>query len=57
MSLEQWANSGWLRPHQTRPEEIQDLLAIVKRDLADATGNISADWRPHCPPTALRRRE
>lgn len=45
MSLEQWANNGWLRPHQTSAREIQDLLAIVKRDLADAQGEISADWR------------
>ncbi len=45
MSLKQWANSGWLRPHEASPGEIQDLLAIVKRDLADAEGDISADWR------------
>src|SRR6266704_5597146 len=45
MSLQQWANNGWLRPHQSSPREIQDLLAIVRRDLADAEGNISADWR------------
>jgi hypothetical protein len=45
MSLQQWAGNGWLRPHQTSPKEIQDLLAIVKRDLADAQGNISADWQ------------
>ena len=45
MSLRQWANSGWLRPHPTSPKEIQALLAIVKRDLADAEGDISADWR------------
>ncbi len=45
MSLKQWANNGWLRPHTTSPKEIQDLLAIVKRDLADATGDISADWQ------------
>jgi hypothetical protein len=45
MSLPQWANNGWLRPHETSPEEIQDLLAIVKRDLADAEGDISADWQ------------
>ena len=36
MSLQQWANNGWLRPHRSSPEEIQDLLAIVRRDLADA---------------------
>jgi hypothetical protein len=45
MSLQQWANNGWLKPHRTSPQEIQDLLAIVKRDLADAEGDISADWR------------
>ncbi len=45
MSLKQWASNGWLRPHKTSPKEIQDLLAIVKRDLADATGDISADWQ------------
>jgi hypothetical protein len=45
MSLQQWANNGWLKPHRTSPKEIQDLLEIVKRDLADANGDISADWR------------
>lgn len=45
MSLKQWASNGWLRPHKTSPKEIQDLLAIVKRDLADAAGDISADWQ------------
>lgn len=45
MSLRQWANNGWLRPHETSPKEIQDLLAIAKRDLADAKGDISADWQ------------
>lgn len=45
MSLKQWAENGWLRPHQTSPQEIGDLLAIVDRDLADAEGKISADWR------------
>jgi len=46
MSLQQWANNGWLKGHQTSPKEIQDLLKIVERDLADAVvGDISADWR------------
>jgi len=46
MSLQQWANNGWLKVHQTSPKEIQDLLKIVERDLADAVvGDISADWR------------
>ena len=34
-----------MRPHQTSPQEIDDLLAIVARDLADAGGAISTDWR------------
>ena len=45
MSLSQWANNGWLRPHQTSAKEVEDLLAIVKRDLADAESDISADWQ------------
>ena len=45
MSLQSWTNNGWLRPHKTSPQEIKDLLAIVDRDLADAKGDISADWR------------
>jgi hypothetical protein len=46
MSLQQWANNGWLKAHQTSPKEIQDLLKIVERDLADAVvGDLSADWR------------
>ena len=45
MSLKQWADNGWLRPHKSTPQEIADLLAIVERDLEDATHDISADWR------------
>lgn len=45
MSLQQWADNGWLRQHQTSPQEIADLFAIVARDLADAEGDISADWQ------------
>ena len=45
MSLQQWADNGWLRQHQTSQQEIADLFAIVARDLADAGGDISADWR------------
>ncbi len=45
MSLQQWANNGWLRAHQSSPQEIADLFSIVARDLADAEGDISADWR------------
>lgn len=45
MSLQDWANNGWLRAHQSSPQEIADLFGIVARDLADAEGDISADWR------------
>jgi hypothetical protein len=45
MSLQQWANNGWLRPHTSSAQEVANLLAIVERDLADAAGEISADWR------------
>lgn len=45
MNLKQWADNGWLRPHQTSRQEVGGLLAIVQRDLEDANGEISADWR------------
>jgi len=45
MTLKQWQDNGWLRPHATCPEEIGNLLAIVDRDLQDAHGGISPDWR------------
>lgn len=45
MSLESWANNGWLRPHQTNRQQVTDLLAIVVRDLADAHSSVSADWQ------------
>ena len=46
MTLKQWAANGWLKEHQSSAEEIGNLLAIVERDLKDATeGAVSADWR------------
>jgi len=45
MSLKQWADNGWLKPHRTSREEISNLLGIVERDLNDARKDISADWR------------
>ena len=38
-------DNGWLRRHATTRDEIANLLAIVDRDLADARGGISPDWR------------
>jgi hypothetical protein len=45
MTLQEWAGNGWLRPHTTSPEEIENLIKIVDRDLSDATEGISSDWR------------
>jgi hypothetical protein len=45
MSLQGWAESGWLRPHQTSLHEVRGLLAIVDRDLKDSAAPISPDWR------------
>ena len=45
MSLKQWVDNGWLKPHRTSRKEISSLLGIVERDLNDAQGDISSDWR------------
>jgi hypothetical protein len=45
MTLKQWADNGWLKPHATSPQEIHDLLAAVERDRADAQKDLSPDWR------------
>jgi hypothetical protein len=46
MTLKQWAENGWLRSHRTSPEEVDNLLSMVHRDLADSQEErISADWR------------
>ena len=45
MSLKQWADNGWLKPHRSSQKEISSLLSIVERDLTDARRDISSDWR------------
>ena len=45
MDLKQWVENGWLCSHRTSKEEIGNLLLIAERDLKDATGGISDDWR------------
>ena len=46
MSLQDWADNGWLKSHQTDRQEIAALLAIVERDLRDASNStLSADWQ------------
>lgn len=46
MTLQGWRNAGWIRPHNSSPEEIRDLFAIVDRELSDAANtSISEDTR------------
>jgi hypothetical protein len=45
VSLKQWADNGCVKPHRTSRKEINSLLRIVERDLNDARGDISSDWR------------
>ena len=46
MSLSQWQNNGWLRPHKTDKVEVANLLAIADRDIADAANSqLSDDWK------------
>jgi len=45
MTLKQWESNGWLKVQPASREEIRNLLAIVERDLKDATGSFSADWQ------------
>jgi len=46
MSLERWAEKGWLRGHVASREEIGNLLALIERDLADsAITGLTPDWR------------
>ena len=46
MSLKDWEKNGWLKPHKTSKQEIQNLLKIIERDLNDCrTASISPDWR------------
>jgi len=46
VSLADWLNDGWLVKHESSAEEIAALLAIVERDLANATlAGLSEDWK------------
>ena len=45
MTLKKWAENGWLRQHTTSRKEVSDLLKIVQRDLKDAGGALSSDWK------------
>jgi hypothetical protein len=45
VTLKQWHEFGWIKAEPTSRDEIANLLGIVERDLVDAAGEISADWR------------
>ena len=46
MSLKEWLRNAWLIEHKTGPLEIQHLLRIADRDLADCRHeSLSIDWR------------
>ncbi len=46
MSLQDWLKSRWLIKHQTSRQEIEDLLRVADRDLAQCrTPNLSPDWQ------------
>jgi hypothetical protein len=46
MSLEKWVEYGWLKTEPTSRDEIKNLLAIVDRDLKDASvAAVSQDRR------------
>lgn len=45
MSLQDWAEAGWLRPYRTTRDQITALFALVDRDLEDTARDLSADWQ------------
>ncbi len=46
MSLKDWLDNGWLKTHQADKQEITAILALVDRDLQDASVNaLSSDWK------------
>lgn len=46
MTLDEWVQNKWLKPHSSSRQEVKELLAKIDRDLAEAEKPvISADWR------------
>ena len=46
MSLKEWSRNRWLIEHKTNRQEINDLLSIADRDIADCQiSTLSPDWR------------
>jgi hypothetical protein len=44
MTLKQWVENGWIRPHKTSPKEIRGLISVVTSHLHDANQPLSPDW-------------
>jgi len=46
MSLEQWLSNSWLKRHHPTPQETEDLLSVVERDLRNCRlPGLDPDWR------------
>ena len=45
MSLDDWARNGWLQKPQTSPNEIRDLLDVVRDMVDSAPDGLGANWR------------
>jgi hypothetical protein len=46
MSLDLYLRNGWIRRHETAPEEIRTLLEIADRDIAQSqTPGLGPEWR------------
>lgn len=45
MSLQEWLTEGRLKPHKTSRKEIEQLLAVFERDMADAQAEALSDDR------------
>ena len=46
MSLDLYLRNGWIRRHETAPQEIQSLLAVSDRDIAQSqTPGLGPEWR------------
>ena len=54
MSLQEWHDFGWLKPHATSLNELSNLLAIADRDIEDA--ETDGGYPIHPGSAASRRR-
>jgi hypothetical protein len=45
MSLDEWLASRWVNEHETSAQEVNDLLALIDRDLRESQlSDLSLDW-------------